>query len=726
MPSLRRGVMVIRAKYSGVCADCGEEIAVGAEIEWSRGQPARHVSCPQTAPQDGPELSDEEKGAADGVESFLCVLAPVARIVLDGDRYVCRCDYDHREIPKQAGFRWDRDKKRWWTSDRAIAVRLIQYAVDAVRDRLSETEQAVEQSRAADAEIDVPAPEGLEYLPFQRAGIAYAMARESTLLADTMGLGKTIQALGVINASPEIRTVLVIVPASLRINWRREAEKWLVREFRIHVVENGNPIPDDAQIVICNYDRVKGKVFDALMAREWDLLIVDEAHKVKSQKAQRTKRVLGVPPRKKDDERKPGLVDRCKRKLFLTGTPLLNRPIEIQPVLAAMLPSEFGNFFRFAKRYCDAQQNRFGWSFSGASHLDELQARLRALVMVRRLKKDVLSELPAKRRQVVELAPNGAGAAVRAEQKAFRQHEDRLAELRDEADLAHAAGDDKSYRAAVGKLSEAAKAAFTEISKLRHAVAVAKIPAVIDHIDGALESGVEKIVAFAHHKDVIAALAEHYGDSAVRLTGDTSQADRQTAVDRFQSDSAVKVFIGSITAAGVGLTLTAASHVVFAELDWVPANVTQAEDRTHRIGQTESVLVQHLVVDGSLDARMAHVLVEKQEVADAALDNSTDIVVPTDDRKRAARPKSYPKATDAQREAAAKGLQMLAEGCDGARALDGCGFNKIDTRVGKELAEKSLTDPLTDGQVWLARRILPKYHRQIGEKLIAELKGVSK
>jgi SWI/SNF-related matrix-associated actin-dependent regulator 1 of chromatin subfamily A len=707
--------MIIRAKYDGTCADCGGEIAVGDPIEWSQDQPARHVTCPESAPQ---ETTPEPPRAE-----------AMARLVLDGDRYVCCCGYEAREIPKQAGLRWDGDAKEWWTSDRSIAANLIRYADPEARERLAEVEQAVEQSRAADAEIDVPVPEGLAYLPFQRAGIAYAMARESTLLADSMGLGKTIQALGVINADPKIRTVLIVVPASLRINWRREAEKWLVRPRKIYVVESPDPIPDRAKIVIANYDRIKGPVFYTLLARRWDLLICDEAHKLKNPKTSRARRILGEAKKGKKGERTPGLVDQCRRKLFLTGTPILNKPIEIQPILGAILPDEFGNSFRFGIRYGAGHQTRFGWDLNGASNLDELQTRLRSLVMIRRLKKEVLPELPAKRRQVVELAPNGAAAAVKAETAAYQAHEGQLASLRDEADLAHAAGDETAYKEAVGRLSSETRVAFAEMAETRHAMAVAKIPAVIDHLDDVLESGTQKLVVFAHHKDVVSALADHYGDAAVTLTGDTAQQARQDAVDRFQTDPEIKVFIGSITAAGVGLTLTAASHVVFAELDWVPANVTQAEDRTHRIGQTKSVLVQHLVVDGSLDARMAHVLVAKQEVADQALDirvekTSTEAttVIPTDDKSRARRPRRYPNATDTQRKAVATGLHLLAGVCDGARSIDGAGFNKIDSRIGKELAEKSLAGSLTDGQVWLARKILAKYHRQLGAELVADLK----
>ncbi len=730
--------MIITAKFESECLKCGTTIAKGAKIEWQRGQGAWHVKCPTmelcSEAEAGAAIGVsaflsavllDEFGAAKGVEAFLLAFQPEATLVYADNRFECLCSFEKRSIPRQAGFRWDGDSKTWWTADKSIAVRLANYADDGARAELESVEKALEQSRAAAADIDIPVPEGLEYLPFQRAGIAYAMARESTLIGDEMGLGKTIQALGVINADPSIETALIVVPASLRINWKREAEKWLVTPREIYVVDNNKPIPDSAEIVVVNYDRVKGAVFDNIMAREWDVLIIDESHKIKNPKAARTKRVLGVSEKKRSKkDRVPGLVDRCKRKLFLTGTPILNRPIELQSVLAAIRPGEFGNFFQFAKRYCNGHQNKWGWDFTGASNLDELQTRLRALCMVRRLKKDVLTELPAKRRQVIELAPNGASRAVKAEAKAFRAHEDRLAGLRDEADLAHAAGDETTYKAAVEKLRDEAQVAFSEISRLRHDVAVAKIPSVIDHVDNMLESGVSKCLLFCHHKDVVKAFAEHYGAAAVKLTGDTSQEDRQTAVDRFQTDPAVKVFIGSITAAGVGLTLTAAAHVVFAELDWVPANITQAEDRCHRIGQTGSVLVQHLVVDGSLDARMAKTIVAKQAVADKALDNDVGIVVPTDDPKRVRRPGKYPVATTEQRRAAARGLQLLAGCCDGARNKDGMGFNGCDTRIGKELAGKSLGTPLTDGQVWLARRILPKYHGQIGPELVAAVKGV--
>ena len=238
--------------------------------------------------------------------------------------------------------------------------------------------------------------------------------------------------------------------------------------------------------------------------------------------------------------------------------------------------------------------------------------------MVRRLKQDVLTELPPKRRAVVPLPINGAEGAVRAEQEGYEAQQARLQALRDAVAAAEASEDEERYRQAVDALRAGSQEAFEAISELRHLVALAKVPAVIDVLRDAVEQG--KVICFAHHRDVVWAIAEAFGEQAVVITGDTPQAARQDAVDRFQQDDSVRLFVGNMRAAGVGLTLTASSHVVFAELDWTPANITQAEDRAHRIGQADSVLVQHLVLEGSLDATMAQMLVDKQAVLDRALD----------------------------------------------------------------------------------------------------------
>lgn len=656
------------------------------------------------------------------------------KLTVKGSVFVAESSYEERLAPKQAGFFWHGGNcrpgckacaeglgKAWWTPFKEKAVRLVAWADDAAKAALDRTAQALAQSAAADAapDFDPPHPAGLEYLPYQRAGIRYALDRQGVLIGDEMGLGKTIQALGIVNADTSIKSVLVVCPASLRMNWVREAQRWLTRPFCFCIADTCG-VPEDATFVVVNFDKLS-KLAPVLMARSWDLLVVDEAHKAKNPKAQRTQAILGVPPRKQGDQRKPGLVDRARRKAFLTGTPILNKPVELHGLVAALEPT-FSNFFSFAKRYCNARQvpagHRMVWDFSGASHLDELQTRLRATCMVRRLKADVLKELPAKRRQVITLAQNGAAGAVTAEQTAWAKRADRIQQLQDEADLAHAAGDKAAYDAAVAAMQRE-QLDFTEISAARHQLALAKVPAVLEHLDTLLEE-LDKVVVFAHHQDVVDALAAHFADAAVVVTGKTPMDQRQGNVDRFQTDPSCRVFIGNIQAAGVGFTLTAASTVVFAELDWVPANVSQAEDRCHRIGQTATVLIQHLVVDGSLDANMAQTIVAKQNMADAALDNDTSIKVQLLPSKRphVAKPKNYPVASEAERQAASLCLQLLAGVCDGARRRDGAGFNACDAFIGHRLAA---LPTLADGQVFLAKQITRKYRGQLPSDIYAVL-----
>lgn len=525
-------------------------------------------------------------------------------------------------------------------------------------------------------------------------------------------MGKTIQAVGIINCDPTIKRILVVCPASLRLNWRRELRKWLVISRQIRIVDDGKTWPSDtADIVIINYD-LASKHAAALRATEWDLVIIDEAHYLKSPDAKRTVAILGRKQSKKHEAVAP---IPARRKVFLTGTPIPNRPVE--GWWAAEQLGVMTNFFAFAKRYCAAVQNRWGWDFTGASNLAELQEKLRANGMIRRLKADVLKELPAKRRCVIELPANGAAKVVKAEADAWADHEATIDALRVAVELAKASEDPNDYREAVLRLNKATQVAFTDMSKRRHDTAVAKVPYVIEHLRGIIEQG-RKVVCFAHHKDVVDAIMAEFTD-AVKVTGDVSMADRQAAVDRFQNDPTCLLFVGNIQAAGVGLTLTASSHVVFAELDWVPGNVTQAEDRCHRIGQADSVLIEHLVLEGSMDARMATTLIAKQSVLTAALDELPEQPVAAPVRERGcteevSRKQIVKEAAELSPEAIAEihgKLQRLAGVCDGARELDGAGFNRFDSAIGKSLA---MAYTLTQKQAALGARLVAKYRRQLG------------
>jgi SWI/SNF-related matrix-associated actin-dependent regulator 1 of chromatin subfamily A len=556
--------------------------------------------------------------------------------------------------------------------------------------------------------------------------------------------GKTVQAIGVANADESVKNVLVICPASLRINWLRESERWNCRDYFYHIVDSAKAEPPiEANWVIVNYDLVhKPAIFEPLMAREWDLLIVDEAHFIKNVRgAKRAQAILGVQANKKKKiEAKEGIIDRCRRKAFLTGTPIPNgKPLEIHPLLAALDPQSFGNWWWFTGQYCGRKyktifRGKKVLDVSGATNLSELQERMRQTVMVRRTKDQVLTELPPKRRALVELPRDGMSRLVDAEQKVLGPQFD---ELKAEVETARDSGDKTAYDRALAKLAAQAEYAFTEMSEARADLAEAKAPKVAEHVDGMLEERdaggmptVPKVIVFCWHHVMIDYLRDHWGNEAVRIDGRMNGEDRQRSVDRFQQDPGVRVCIGQIQAAGVGLTLTAAQHVVFGELAWVPGDLTQAEDRAHRIGQKGHVLVQHLVIDGSIDAMMAPLLVEKQNRSDQALDREdTELKVKAEevarekakgDVKRKKAKAAVANVTAEQRTAAHEAMQLLAGRCDGARTEDGAGFNKLDTHLGKRLAA---SPELTDAQVLAAIRLARKYRRQLSPTMI-EVLGV--
>lgn len=554
--------------------------------------------------------------------------------------FIANTEFSERDIPKDAGFKWNPGNRFWYTTDAEIADELREYAdevnlakLDAalaaapalVAEKAVALEAKMAASKATSSDIEIPAPQGLEYLPFQRAGIEYALKRKETLIADEQGLGKTIQVLGLANYLLGQRQgnlkILIVAPKIALRNWMREAQKWLIRTHSVAIWSAKSQAPAD--IVIVNYDILaKSVIAKALRAQEWDIAAFDEAHALKNSKSKRTLYALGRPG--------SGIEPiKAARRLFLTGTPILNRPIELYPLLSAMNVSGCGGYFDYARKFCDGRDTRFGFDASGASNLDELQVLLRTSVMVRRLKKDVLKELPAKRYAAVELDADTPAlrACITAEARFAKESEARTVKLTAEiAALKAAKAGEASVKAAMEKLRAGKRADFTEMSRLRHETALAKVPGVVEHVREFLEGGEESLLLFAHHTDVIAALEagiKEAGFACAVITGATSDANRQKAQEDIQAKRK-RVFIGSMRACGVAITLTAASTVIFAEQDWVPGIMRQAEDRAHRIGQESAVLVQYLVVDGSFDCTMAAKVVAKEGVIDAALDGSDE------------------------------------------------------------------------------------------------------
>jgi len=557
--------------------------------------------------------------------------------------YVLESSYDEKDIPKEAKFKWDIEKKHWYTYDLSKARQFSDCAdsstIIAMDTHEKSMANAIELSFKTDTLFEPPCPEGLAYLPFQKAGIEFALARKNTLIADQMGLGKSIQAIGIANSIDSIKNILVVCPASIKINWKREFEKWLVRPMSISIIKAGKPFVK-GDITIINYD-ILDKHEEQIKAHNYDMIIVDESHYLKScdktdLKDSNGKVVLnprtGKPKRVYKVKRVRALfsiAEVCDKRVFLTGTPILNRPKELFTTLRLLAPDYFpSDFFGYAKRYCNARQkviNRRGdlsWDFNGSSNLEELQSKLRTTIMVRRLKKDVLKELPPKRRQIIELSPD-SNKILKEEIEYISRIKKIKQEVKREVLEARANKDEERYKAAVKKMKSIDGLLIGEMAELRHRTALAKVPQSVDFINNALENE-DKLVIFAYHRDVIEAIEEKLNEKskiAVKLYGGMSETAKQKSIDSFQQDPSVRVFIGQITAAGVGITLTMASTVIFVELDWVPGNISQCEDRLDRIGQVFPVNAIHLVFENSIDCNMAKTIMRKQLVIDRALDS---------------------------------------------------------------------------------------------------------
>jgi SWI/SNF-related matrix-associated actin-dependent regulator 1 of chromatin subfamily A len=547
-------------------------------------------------------------------------------------------------------------------------------------------------------------------------------------------LGKTVQVIGVINYIIEIKSVLIICPNNVKINWRNELERFKTRNLSVGIA-TPKEFPE-TDIVITNYDLLK-KYHNQLRAKTWDAIVVDESHFIKNPKAIRTIQIIGkknknvwvIPP------------INSPIRIALSGTPFLNRPIELYPVLHWLDPKVYDNFFKFGIRYANGHKGQWGWDFSGYSNLTELQQKLRSTVMIRRKKSEVLTDLPPKIRQVIEMPlPDNDGnlALFLKEREVYEQCMEELYKLKEAVELAKISDNQEDYHNALSKLRESQSIAFNKMAKARHDTAVLKMPILADHIKEVLEGNEGKIVVFAHHHDAINILANEFKGMCSILTGEHDIEEKDEAVTKFVTDPDCRLFIGSIHAAGIGLNRLqlASSHAIFAELDWTPAWITQCEDRLHRIGQKDSVLVQHYVLEGSIDALIAKKIVSKQNISDKALDKGLEVgntltleeLAPNNYNEKSPELVTPDQITiDANKLNSKqindihKALQIISGMCDGAKSLDGHGFNKFDVRLGKNLAEQSR---LTPKAAALGRKIVLKYRKQLEDYVIESFKEI--
>ncbi len=482
----------------------------------------------------------------------------------------------------------DRKPKHWTcpiSTVNALALRKFGFELSGLTSK--ELDTILEPFGKAANEIkpvEVPSFKKQLY-PFQKTGVGFLEAKNGrALIADEMGLGKTIQTLAYLENNPRMRPAVIVCPASLKLNWKREIREGM--EAEVEILSGKKPWDIFCiDIIIINYD-ILADWIDYIEGINPKIIITDECHYYKSSKTNRTKAVRklakGVP-----------------HFIALSGTPIVNRPIEIYNAASIINPMLFTNFWSYANKYCGAKHNGFGWDFSGSSNTEELHEILTKSIMIRRKKKDVLKDLPDKVRSFIPFEINNI--------KEYKQAENNFITY-----IKETKGEKAAEKAKGAKI-------LVQIEALKQLAVAGKMDSAIEWIYDFLETG-EKLVIFAIHKFVITRLMNEFKDVAVKIDGSVSLVDRDKAVQTFQSSSKAQLLVGNMKAAGLGITLTAASNVAVIELPWTPGELDQAEDRTHRIGQNNSVNIHYLLAAGTIESDIAYMLDRKRKVLDAVLD----------------------------------------------------------------------------------------------------------
>ncbi len=422
--------------------------------------------------------------------------------------------------------------------------------------------------------------------PYQKDGIKTIDSFDGKiLLAWDMGIGKTLTSLWWLEKNKRDRLPAVVVcPASVKYQWEHEAGNIL--GWKSLVAEGRTPSdidPRNIKLIIINYDILFYwlKWLKKLKAKS---VVIDECQFCKESRTRRTKATRL-------------LCRHVPNVLALSGTPMLNRPMELFPILNLLVPQSFPSRWLYGQEYCGAQKTPWGWQFKGATKRKELNRLLISTCMSRVRKSEVLKDLPPKMRQVVPMALKN--------QDEYQRASDDFIEWLKMTDP------DKAERALNA-------VALTRIGHLLRLAAKLKFWSVKAWVDEFLESD-QKLVLFCQHRKMIDALKRQIKTKSVIVDGRIRGRLRQAAVDQFQNDRSTRLLIGN-KAAEIGLNLTAASNVAHVELPWTPSEVTQREDRCHRIGQIDTVWVYFLVAKNTIEEKLCEIIQKKQGVVTAIID----------------------------------------------------------------------------------------------------------
>lgn len=584
---------------------------------WDKAGRAWHI--PIERQHDAVAVAIQQSWWVDPAIAAMNAPDPTPADLLEFDGSVVRLKFGYDQVKVRAvkqipGVTWDTKSKGWvapitslseavgWAEKFLIPISEETYAE---RDRVvCEHDRMLVQSRSEDAEIDVA---GIPLLPYQRAGVVYASTALKTFIADSQGLGKSIQAIATLehlNDTESQYPAVIVCPPSLVLNWRNEYDKWLPSR-RVSVIRNRKDWPSEPyDVLVVGYSNIKAWENQLQGHRSY---VFDESHYLKSPDAQRTKAAIkivkGAP--------KSGAV------LCLTGTPVTNKPAEYAPQLEILgRIKDFGGRFGFYRRYCNAFRDRFGqWNIDGHSNLDELNERLRGLCYIRRTKDQVLKELPNVRQNRVLVEGSAAGM------KEYRQAEENIIKyLMDRAaQIAAELGQKPGSAAVRAKMRAERNEHLVKIGTLRKLAARAKMVAVIEWVDSVIESG-NKVVIAAHHREIVNELATRYGNLKIQGGMDVSLVEEHKAIFQERSVDDAPVIVLSIQAAKTGHTLTAAQDVLFVELPWTWADVEQTYSRCHRLGQKGSVTATYLLCEGTIDEKIFDVVERKRGIVSVAID----------------------------------------------------------------------------------------------------------
>ena len=416
-------------------------------------------------------------------------------------------------------------------------------------------------------------------LDHQKEAIQKLVENKKFILADDMGLGKTTSTI-IAALETGAKKILIICPATLKINWKREIENYSDRSI---FISEGKQFSTEDDFVIVNYDIIKNfhdpkkKDESLILMSKFDLIIIDEAHYIKNAQAQRTKLINDITKS----------VDRL---WLLTGTPMTSRPIDYFNLLSLIDSPVAKNWLAYVVRYCAGFQFKVGprkiWNVQGASNLEELRDRTASLTL-RRLKENVL-DLPDKIITPVYL---------RLKSKMYEE----------------VMGEYYNWYEKNPEESKSLTVQFTKLTKVRQIIADEKISQTIEIAENIIEQG-KKVIIFCNFTDSLNKITEHFGKAAVKLDGSMSKVERQFSVDQFQENEKVKVFVGNIKAAGVGITLTAGEAAIFNDLSFLPSDHAQAEDRAYRYGQKNNVLVYYPIFENTIEGIIYDILNNKKQV----------------------------------------------------------------------------------------------------------------